>query len=341
MTNIIATIGPSSDSDNILSYFSKNGVDICRLNVVHNTSQWHSTTSKKIKERGMQVMFDLAGPKNLIHNSQETITLNSDELVYVSIHSEPIDKSSNASSKCIYTEDDFTNISEVGDILLIDDGKVHLKIYSVRDSVLECRVKNPGIILPGKGVTINGKSFNKPVLTKIDKNYLDANLVSVKPEWIAVSYVKTSKDIVEVRRYIQEVLKNNDLDYSPKICVKVETEQASKDMNSLLDIYEAADMLMVARGDLSIESKPIYIKTALIQDQIAHISKKIKKPFVVATGILESMSHSQKPSISEISDLYRVIHINEADYLMFSAETAVGKNPKEVVDMVSKCRKLI
>jgi pyruvate kinase len=162
----------------------------------------------------------------------------------------------------------------------------------------------------------------------------------LKPEVVAVSFVKTVKDLELLKSFIKKILSENKIsDYFPKICPKLEMGEAVKDEN-LETIVDFSDLVMIARGDLALEAHPLHINVPFNQEKIKHVCRQQNKPFIVATQILESMIDSPVPTRSEVSDLYRAVILDEADFVMLSAESAAGKYGRKCVDLMKTMIKL-
>ena len=187
-----------------------------------------------------------------------------------------------------------------------------------------------------------GTELEIDFLVEKDKAMLKRTLREMQPEFVAPSFVKNIDDLMILESFLEEILGykkpkkgENSQNYFPKLCTKLEMAEVVEDKN-LLEIIEYSDMLMIARGDLALETFPLHITVPVLQDKIIKICQQKNKPFVVATQILESMVNSPVPTRAEMSDLYRATHLNKADFIMLSAESAAGNFPLKCVELMSK-----
>ena len=169
-------------------------------------------------------------------------------------------------------------------------------------------------------------------LTENDLQLIENLLPKIKPKYVASSFVKTVNDIRRLKSMIQKILFNEN-DYFPKIVAKIEMAEAIEPLN-IHRLIKESDMIMIARGDLALETTPVHIRVPFIQADLANYCRKEKKSFIVATQILESMISSPVPTRAEVSDLYRAIVIDRTNYVMLSGEAAVGQYPKECVTLM-------
>jgi pyruvate kinase len=341
MTKIVTTIGPASFNPETLEFFKNNKVAIARLNFSHGTIEAHTNMGHTCREYGFEIMFDTAGPKVLL-GALEAFDLKTG----VKVGFEPVKEGKTYP----YQENDLTimpcqfdidQFVKEGATILIDDGKLRLRCTSLDATTnrVYATVEFGGLVKANKGVNLPGTDVNIPFLVPRDRELISACLPAVKPEWIAPSFVKSVDDLKELQAFIDELCEKNDLgDYRPKICTKVEMAEAIDNFESIL---EMSDMIMIARGDLAIEMTPINIATPFMQDMIADKCKAAGKPFIVATQILETMMDSPVPTRAEVSDLYRAVKYNAADYVMLSGETAAGQFPTACVGLMSNMISMI
>lgn len=157
-------------------------------------------------------------------------------------------------------------------------------------------------------------------------------LPKIKPKYVAASFVKTVNDIHRLKAAIQQAL-GNSKDYFPKLVAKIEMAEAIEPTN-ITKIIQECDMIMVARGDLALETTPVHIRVPFIQAELVELCQRFKKPFIIATQILESMITCPVPTRAEVSDLYRAVVSDKANYVMLSGEAAVGQYPRECVTIM-------
>jgi pyruvate kinase len=338
-TKIIATLGPASHDKETLQYFANHSVTIARLNFSHNTSQSHIDIAKIAHEVGLQTMIDLGGPKiriaELINDTKleagwEVCLENKEhEVVY------PFDHEHEGKNfMTIPVRFEIYKFVEAGRILLLDDGKIRLEITKVIDQKVFAKVVVGGIIKSGKSINLPYSDVKVDFLTNRDKQMLTETLSIIRPQYVACSFVKSVDDIEIIRSFIGEVLASHNIsDYQPKICVKLETYQVlEKDV--LKEVVDNCDLMMIARGDMALETLPAHILVPHFQDLIVEVCQAVNKPFVVATEALDSMINKPTPSRAEISDIYRSIVLNKADFIMLSGESAAGQFPREAVSIM-------
>lgn len=169
-------------------------------------------------------------------------------------------------------------------------------------------------------------------LTENDHRLIEKLLPKIKPKYVATSFVKTVDDIRRLKNAIHEAL-GNAKDYFPRIVAKIEMAEAIEPTN-ITKIVEECEMIMVARGDLALETTPVHIRVPFIQAELVQLCQRMKKPFIIATQILESMITCPVPTRAEVSDLYRAVVLDKANYVMLSGEAAVGQYPKECVGIM-------
>jgi pyruvate kinase len=339
MTKIIATIGPASEDIGSLMYFKEHDVEIARLNFSHNTSQWHIHTAKLARKAGLEIMFDLAGPKVILGDlSHEIQVANKSEIILEKQkpnveypNYEKVGEKTTILLPLYYDLKDFVLPSHQ---IMIDDGKVELKVLKIENEKIFCEVVFGGTIKSHKGINLPDSSLDLDFLVKRDRVMLADTVSEVKPEYIAPSFVKTLRDLKKLENYLKEILESAGIEnYMPKICTKIEMGEAVDDKN-LSEIVDYSDMIMIARGDLALETKPSHLKVPFLQEKIKQICKSKNKPFIVATQILESMMQISVPTRAEISDLYRAIYLDNADFIMLSGESAAGYYPKKAIKVM-------
>ena len=340
-TKIIATIGPACLSKKILTNFKENSVSIARLNFSHNTSQWHSDAGILAKECGLETMIDLGGPKIRLGEMCHELNLLTDWVICMEHQGADLEypydyKHNNLNNITIPCRFEIAKFVSTGKILLLDDGKITLEVTEVIGKKVFCKVIFGGIVKTAKSVNLPYSKVEVPFLTDRDKKMLKESISIIRPEYVACSFVKSIKDIETMREYIKYCLNFFDIrDYSPKICVKLETHEVLED-NILEEVISDCDLVMIARGDMALEILPAHILVPFYQNKIAKICHRINKPFVVATEALDSMITKPTPSRAEISDIYKSIAIDKADYIMLSGESATGNFPCEAVSLMNQ-----
>ena len=315
-TKIIATIGPSSDSLYKLERMLTAGMDVARLNFSHGSHENFSQIIKNLRlsakktGKNIAILQDLQGPKirmaelpkeGISVTKGEKITITTDQLQYKRLPQEV----------------------SAGDIILIDDGLIELKVISTTKNSITAKALNNGVIHSHKGINTPTAKLNAASLTKKDLEDLKFGIKN-KVDYIALSFVESARDITNLR-------KHTDI----KIIAKIERKEAIKNLH---EIIEAADGIMVARGDLGLEipaeQVPIY------QKEIIHLCNEHAKPVIVATQMLESMITNPRATRAEISDAANAI-FDRADAFMLSNETASGSYPLESVQTLASVARAV
>lgn len=336
MTKIVTTIGPSSFNPETLEFFKNHRVAISRLNFSHGTAEKHIEMGLTCRKYGFELMVDTAGPKVLLATLSPTIVEKNQNVGFEFFDSsktypyqETVEGKETTILPCQFHMDQFVMSNMT---ILIDDGKLSLTSTTIENQRVYAVVTFGGLIKPNKGVNLPGTAVNIPFLVDRDIELITACLPALKPEWIAPSFVKNVEEINELNAFIDNICEKNNLgDYRPKICTKIEMAEAIDNFDEILAV---SDMIMIARGDLAVEMTPINISTPFMQDMIAEKCLLAGKPFIVATQILESMMESPVPTRAEVSDLYRAVKYNKANYVMLSGETAAGQFPTGCVKLM-------
>ncbi len=321
-TKIVATIGPASDSYEGILGLAEAGVDVFRLNMSHSSASdlerivGHIRCAEDVTERNIAIMVDLQGPKlrvgRFVGNGAG---LKKGLLIR-------LDLSSNLCSTeriGIRGLGDFSGI-DIGQVVLLDDGRIELEIVDVLDDCLTCRIRRGGHLSNNKGVNFPGVVLPVSALTEQDKENTVA-AIDVGIDWIALSFVQTADDVMGLRSLVKD---------SASILAKIERPSAYEQIQEILN---CSDGVMVARGDLGVELPVEDVPVA--QKRIVDLARRSGKPVVVATQMLESMIQSSVPTRAEVSDVANAV-FEGADAVMLSGETAVGENPVAVVQVIDK-----
>ena len=323
-TKIIATIGPSCNSYNNLKRMIIAGVNVCRLNFSHTNHEEAlrviSIIRKINSEIGSQtaILGDLQGPKIRLGLVKKNTSLKSGEKIYLTNQN-----AESTSKKLCISYPSLMKDLKINDLVLIDDGKIKLKVISLNQKTISCDILNGGRLSSKKGVNLPNTELSFKSITKKDKKDLNF-LINHEIDWVALSFVRTSKDIVDLRSIV------NQKKSAIKIIAKIEKPEAVKNIKS---ITRSADAIMIARGDLGIEI-PMQ-KVPIVQKQIIKLCLNYSKPVVVATQLMEGMIQNPITTRAETNDVANAI-FDGADALMLSGETAVGKYPYKVVKAMSK-----
>ncbi|MFL3050359.1 MAG: pyruvate kinase [Candidatus Neomarinimicrobiota bacterium] len=318
-TKIIATIGPSCDKKNILDEMVTSGVDIFRLNMSHGDEPSKRHLYSLIKSLKFDdgsrptILTDLSGPKIRVTGVKNNYKLSEGQFVLIT------NKKNYGESDIQVTNGiEFNNIRK-GAKILIDDGKVQLEATQIiSKNSIECKTLIGGEVNERKGVNFPGISIDTPSLTEQDISDLKIAL-EAGADWIALSFVRSEKDILAVHKIMDENGKRL------PIMAKIEKWEALEKLDSIANVF---DGIMVARGDLGVEIPAEQVPLA--QKRIINLAGLLGKPVVIATQLLESMLDSKTPTRAEVSDIANAVY-DSADALMVTGETAIGKNPVDVI----------
>ncbi|MBP9924394.1 MAG: pyruvate kinase [Cyclobacteriaceae bacterium] len=318
-TKIVATIGPASNSKEMLRALAKEGVDVFRLNFSHGSHADHQKVIDFVREINgelgthIALLQDLQGPKIRVNEMQPGIEIKAGDAITITTN-EVLGNQELVSTSYEGLPKDV----KVGDMILIDDGKIELKVKEVRATEVMCTVVYGGPLKSRKGINLPYSKVSAPSLT--DKDYEDLEFgLKNKVDWVALSFVRKATDI-EILRAVIDRFKSN-----TRIIAKIEKPEALENIDSII---EATDAIMVARGDLGVE---IWMEEVpMVQKMLVEKCNEASKPVIVATQMMESMIENPRPTRAETNDVANAV-LDGADALMLSAETAAGKYPIEVI----------
>ncbi len=326
-TKIIATLGPSTSSIETIESLIKEGVDVLRINFSHSTHKEAEFLIKSIRKindslsKNIAILADLQGPKLRIGDVVDDTNLNFGEKITIKT-----DKSFKGNKNKLFLN--YQNLAKdinIGEKILIDDGKIILKVIDtdVKHEVT-AEVLQGGELSSNKGFNLPNTNISQPALT--DKDIDDA-IFSAKHnvDWIALSFVRNGSDI----KSLVKLLENNTSHRIP-IIAKIEKPEGVKNID---EIMKYSSGIMVARGDLGVEINAAEVP--LIQKKLVNKAKKARIPVIIATQMMESMMKSLNPNRAEVNDVANSI-MDGADAVMLSGETSVGNHPKEVIKTISR-----
>lgn len=323
-TKIIATLGPATESKEMLAQLITAGVDILRLNMAHATHQWVKDAMWFIREvstevgRHVAVMMDVKGPEIRTGKVERPISLKAGDRV--EFHIEGADPTGDLPSVSV-NYPGLPHDLEVGNIVLVDSGLIRMKVFEKDDYRIRLEVLTPGELTSKRHINLPGVQVNLPALTQKDEEDLRAG-VEAGIDFVALSFVRQAEDVRTLRRLLDE------LGSKARIIAKIEDQAGVRNM---VEIVRAADGVMVARGDLGIEID--YHRLPLVQTELVNACKADGKPVIIATHLLESMISSPMPTRAEISDVSNAVR-EQADAVMLSGETTVGGYPLESVQVL-------
>ena len=323
-TKIIATLGPATESKEMLGKLITAGVDILRLNMAHASHQWVKDAMWFIREastevgRHVAVMMDVKGPEIRTGKVERPIVLSVGDKIEFHIE-EAVPTGDLPSVSVNYPG--LPNDLEVGNIVLVDSGLIRTRVFEKDDQRIRLEVLTPGELSSKRHINLPGVQVNLPALTEKDEADLRAG-VEAGIDFVALSFVRQAEDVHTLRRFLDQ------LGSMARIIAKIEDQAGVRNM---VEIVRAADGIMVARGDLGIEID--YHKLPLVQTELVHACQADGKPVIIATHLLESMINSPMPTRAEISDVSNAIR-ESADAVMLSGETTVGAYPLESVQVL-------
>src|SRR5580658_3764781 len=321
-TKIIATLGPASSTPEVLARLFQAGADVFRLNFSHGTHEDHAKRFAMIRDleqrfdRPIGILADVQGPKLRVGRfSGGRAHLQTGRPFRLDLNATPGD-----SNRVNLPHPEIIEAATIGATLLVDDGKLRLRVMHKRADALETEIVVGGIISDHKGVNVPDVVLPIPALT--EKDHLDLEFaVSHGANYIGLSFVQRAEDVAEAKALIAG---------RAWTMVKLEKPQALDNLDAILEL---TDTVMVARGDLGVELPPEEVPLA--QKRIVRASRALGKPVVVATQMLESMISAPAPTRAEASDVATAVY-DGADCVMLSAETAAGQYPFEAVNMMDR-----
>ncbi|MCX2481872.1 pyruvate kinase [Pedobacter sp. MR2016-24] len=325
-TKIVATLGPASAKPDVLYSMFNAGLDVCRLNFSHGSQADHQEvldTIRAINKKhnyNVGILADLQGPKirigmvqdggiQLVNGSRTIITtkecIGNEERIYITYTTFPKDV-------------------KAGEIILLDDGKLQMRVIetNLEDEVV-CEVVHGGILTSRKGVNLPNTKVSIPSLTVEDRKNLEFVLEN-DVDWIGLSFVRNAADIVELKEIIKARGKH------ARVIAKIEKPEAIANIDEIIAV---SDGIMVARGDLGVEM-PME-EVPLLQKMIVQKCRAASKPVIIATQMLESMITTPRPTRAEVNDVANSV-LDGADAVMLSGETSVGEFPLIVIETMQK-----
>lgn len=323
-TKIVCTIGPASNNEKTLKKMIEAGMNVARFNFSHGdykTQEANLELVKKLRtemKRPIATMMDTKGPEIRFRDFEGgKISVKKGDIFTVSTKEFLGD-----STKGSITYKGLPNDVKAGDSLLVNDGLVQLIIKEIKKDEIITEVAVGGEISNHKGINAPGADLKMPFLSEVDKKDLEFGIAH-DYDYIALSFVRTAKDVEDVRKII------NDHGSNMKIIAKIESTQG---VENIAEILDAADGLMVARGDMGVELPPE--KVPYIQKKMIMAANAVGKITITATQMLESMTHNPRPTRAEVADVANAVY-DGCSAVMLSGESANGEYPVEAVKMMS------
>ncbi|OEK00337.1 pyruvate kinase [Roseivirga sp. 4D4] len=322
---IVATVGPASRSKEMLTELAKAGVNVFRLNFSHGEHEGHAEVIQRIREVNQElgthisILQDLQGPKIRVESVEngEVFIQPGDEIVITNESCEGTAQRVSTSYQSL------PNDVNIGDMILIDDGNLELVVKGVSGGDVICEVKYGGSLKSRKGINLPFTKVSAPALT--EKDIVDLAFgIEQGVDWIALSFVRSAEDIVDLKNRISTSGKDI------RVVSKIEKPEALQNID---EIIAESDALMVARGDLGVEI--VMEEVPMAQKMMVDKCNKASKPVIIATQMMESMINNPRPTRAETNDVANAV-MDGADAMMLSAETAAGKYPLETVNTMAR-----
>ncbi len=329
-SKIVATVGPACNTKEQLLALAHAGVDVFRLNFSHGTHEEHAKVIAFIRELNAEnnlnlcILQDLQGPKIRTNDMENNgVLIEAGQTLVITT-----EKILGNAERISTTYKMLPKDVKIGESILIDDGKIELKVISKTDKDVTTEVIYGGLLKSKKGINLPATDVSSPSLTEKDTEDLYFGLQH-DLEWIALSFVRSATDILLLRHLVQQKGK------FPKLIAKIEKPEAIKNID---EIIKVSDGVMVARGDLGVEM--VAEEVPIFQKMIVNKAKKAAKPVIIATQMMESMIENPRPTRAETNDIANAV-VDGADALMLSAETASGKYPILVVKSMAKTIQMV
>ena len=328
-TKIVATLGPATDSTEVLDGMLAAGVDVVRLNLSHDTHERHRQRVEAIRERcvvaghnrQVAVLVDLQGPKIRIGRFQDgPITLAAEDRFAIDAAC-PLDSGDQTQVGTTYPQ--LADDVRPGDVLLLDDGAIELRVESVTGGRIDSSVVIGGRLSNNKGINTQGGGLSAPALTEKDKDDIRF-ATEIGADYVAVSFVRNGDDIRLARELFQAAGGKGG------IVAKIERAEA---LHAVEEIIEASDVIMVARGDLGVEIGDAELPA--VQKRLIHLARELNSVVITATQMMQSMIENPIPTRAEVFDVANAV-LDGTDAVMLSAESSVGKNPAKVVEALDR-----
>lgn len=328
-TKVVFTVGPSSNSVEMLERLITQGVDVCRFNMAHASHDAVRETAANVRQacknvnRQISLLMDIKGPEIRTGNVPAPIELEEGQRIDFHIESPEAEKHNEEGVVAVSVNyPDIVNDIEVGSTVLVDSGLIRMIVIDKGMDRLKCRVLIPGKMGSKRHINLPGSHINLPSLTEKDHNDLKV-AVELGFDTIALSFVRDAEAVHSLRALLQK------FDSKARIVSKIEDQSGIRNLESII---AASDGIMVARGDLGIECP--YEEIPAIQERMVKSCIYQGKPVIVATHMLESMIENPVPTRSEVSDVATAVR-QKADCVMLSGESSVGKYPLECVRVLN------
>jgi len=329
-TKIIATLGPATNSLDMIEKMALAGMNIARINMSHAKPEQVRENVENLRAvakkigRTIGVLMDLQGPAIRTGELPVALNLQPGNRIALTVRGEVSEEEHSVDVNYDHLVDDI----KVGDIVLVDNGGIHLKVLTKKRNQLQCEVLTEGVLGSRRHINLPGVRVKLPALT--DKDIADVELgIELGVDFIAMSFCREAEDVLKLKAI---------LDYrkaSQRVVAKLEDQEAIRNLNEIITV---ADAIMVARGDLGIECP--YEELPIIQRRIVKSCVMRGRPVIVATHMLESMIENPSPTRAEITDVSNAV-FEQCDAIMLSGETSVGKYPLKCLEIMDRIAKRV
>jgi pyruvate kinase len=323
---IVCTIGPASDTEEMMRELMLLGMNVARLNFSHGTHEDHARVIRRLRKvarelgRSICILQDLQGPKIRTGRLKDGIAIALLKGQTITITSKDVMGTPELIST---TYQDLAQDVKPGEQILLSDGRIELVVKRISGPDVVCEVLNGGVLGQHQGINLPGTNVSIPSITAKDEEDLAFGLKHAV-DVVAISFVRTAEDVIRAKNVIAQ------RGGSAPVVAKLEKPQAIENLDSILEV---ANGVMVARGDLGVEVAPE--KVPIIQKHVIRRALDFRRPVITATQMLESMTESPRPTRAEASDVANAI-FDGTDAVMLSAESAIGKYPREAVQMMAR-----
>lgn len=323
-TKILGTLGPSSNSKEVIKELMELGLDGVRMNFSHGDYSFFEEVFKNVdlacieEESPLAILIDLQGPKIRIGSLQEpSYEISKGHKIEITIEDMIGTAEKVSTSYKLLAKD-----AKIGDKILVDDGLIRLNIIDKKENSVICEVVNGGTLKPKKGMNMPGMQLSTPSIT--EKDFKDLEFaVNHRVDFVALSFVRSPDDIIQLKNWLKERGKEI------QVIAKIEMKEA---VDRFEEILKVSDGIMIARGDLGVELEPSEVP--IVQKQIIERCNSVGKLVITATQMLETMINNPIPTRAEASDVANAVW-DGTDCVMLSGETSVGKYPAKVVTMMN------
>jgi pyruvate kinase len=336
-TKIIFTLGPATESEEMLEKLIRAGADVVRLNMAHAKHEWTRLVIRRIRSvsakvgRDVAIMMDIKGPEIRTGDVDAPIELKAGETFDFTVRP-GMSAERGGGSEEVRSVDvnykDLVNDIKVGDTVLVDNGLIRLEVLAKNEAHIRCRVLIPGQLSSRRHINLPGVKINLPAFTEKDRADTTVGLEE-GIDFVALSFVREAADVELLRSFL------NDKKSKARIIAKIEDQSG---ISNLDEIVRVSDAIMVARGDLGIECP--FEELPIIQRRIVNSCLAQGRAVIIATHMLESMITQPVPTRAEITDVANAVY-EQSDCVMLSGETTVGKYPLECVQMLDKISRRI